>query len=249
VRGPAHEESGLPCQDYCLGRAQTYEHGTVLVLACADGAGSVRYADVGARAACLGVVHLVLADLEAGLAVERIDRPTVLAWHRQTRRHLRRCAARLEADLDELACTLLLAVVGERAAAFSHVGDGAVVALERGAYHPVFWPQWAGEEDNSTNFVTNNDYAKRLEFELRIGRVDELALLTDGVQVLALNGVTRTAQQMFFGPVFERMRATKHPEKLARALRKFFGSPAVRARSDDDKTLVLATRLTENGAG
>jgi hypothetical protein len=149
---------------------------------------------------------------------------------------------RLQAGLDELACTLLLAVVGERAAAFTHVGDGAVVVLGGDVYRPVFWPQ-SGEEERSTNFVTNADYAERLEFELRPGRVDELALLTDGVQTLALNEPARAAQQRFFGPLFERLRGTAHSQKLARAVRRFLASPVVRARSDDDKTLVLASRV------
>ena len=63
-------------------------YGPVLVLACADGAGSAYPAEVGARAACRGITRLVLDDLAAGLPLSRIDRDTVLSWHQRLRGQL-----------------------------------------------------------------------------------------------------------------------------------------------------------------
>jgi hypothetical protein len=43
--------------------------------------------------------------------------------------------------------------------------------------------------------------------------------------------------------MFRKLRDAAPGEGLARALRSFLQSPAVNQRSDDDKTLVLATRV------
>jgi hypothetical protein len=242
VRGTSHEASGQPCQDACLARLRPGPQGPVLLLACADGAGSAPHADLGARLACHGIARLALADLDEGLTVPLIDRDTVLSWHVRLRRDLAEQAELLECGLAQLACTLLVAVVGDSAAAFSQLGDGAVVALGPDGYRPVFWPQ-SGEYVNTTNFVTDDDFAERLDFEQRPGRVDELALFSDGLQMLALTFADRTAHQPFFRPLFAQLRQASGRGGLPAALRRFLCSPAVNARGDDDKTLVLATRL------
>ena len=72
-----------------------------------------------------------------------------------------------------------------------------------------------------------------------------MALLTDGLQGLALRFDTREAHGPFFEPMFARLRAEGEgePESLREELRAFLGSAPVNQRTDDDKTLVLATRL------
>jgi hypothetical protein len=244
VRGTAHERAGRPCQDSCLVRLWRRGPEPVLVVACADGAGSASDADAGARLACRGAVGLVLDDLRDGLPVAEIERDTVLSWHERLRRQLRDEAGRRNLDVHQLACTLLLAVVGERAAALSQVGDGAIVLCEGDAYRTVFWPQ-NGEYANTTNFLTDKAFADNLAFDLRRGPVDELALFTDGLQMLSLNFADRSVHQPFFQPMFRKLRSAAAGEGLARALRNFLRSPAVNERSDDDKTLVLATRVPD----
>jgi hypothetical protein len=242
VRGTAHERLGQPCQDHCLARLRPTPCGPVLVLACADGAGTAPHAEVGARLACHGIARHAFRDFAEGLEVAAVDRDTVLSWHVRLRNDLEEQGQRLDVALSQLACTLLLAVVGTDGAVFSQVGDGALVTGGPGGYAPVFWPQ-SGEYANTTNFVTDEAFAEHLAFEARPGRLDELALLTDGLQLLALTFADRSAHQPFFRPLFRRLRAASGREGLSRSLRDFLSSPAVNARSDDDKTLVLATRV------
>jgi hypothetical protein len=242
VRGTSHERSGQACQDCCLARLKATRLGPVLVLACADGAGSVLHAELGAREACQGITRLVLDDLAQGLPLAEVERDTVLSWHIRLRLQLQEQADRHQTGLDQLACTLLLAVVGESTAVFSQIGDGAIVLLRDESYHTVFWPQ-SGEYANTTNFVTDPEFADHLEVHLERERVEELALLSDGLQMLALTFAGRQVHQPFFQPLFQRLRSAKAGEKLAHGLRQFLTSPAVNARSDDDKTLVLATRV------
>jgi Protein phosphatase 2C len=243
VRGTAHERNQQPCQDSCLTRL----HAGTLLLACADGAGSARHADVGARLACRVILQVAQDDLRDGLTVQGIERDTVVAWHVRLRQVMERQAATLEAPFEQLASTLLLAVVGENAAVFAQIGDGAIVVRQQQTYQPVFWPQ-SGEYANSTNFVTDAEYAEELAFARCPGPVDEIALLTDGLQMLALTFADRGAHQPFFRPMFERLHASRPGEILPRALRQFLTSPAINARCDDDKTLILAARSGEPAA-
>jgi hypothetical protein len=242
VRGTAHERSGQPCQDSCRVRLRPTGEGPVLVAACADGAGSAAHADAGARLACQGVVRLILDDLRDGLRVARIEKDTALSWYRRLHEEIAAEAGRRGVEPGQLACTLLVAVVGETAAAFAQVGDGAIVVREGDDYQTVFWPQ-SGEYANTTNFITDPAFVDNLAFARLPAAVDELALFTDGLQMLALNFASRTVHLPFFLPMFRKLRDAAPGEGLARALRSFLQSPAVNQRSDDDKTLVLATRV------
>jgi hypothetical protein len=154
-------------------------------------------------------------------------------------------AARAEARATrDFSCTLLVALVGEARAVFFQLGDGAIVYRGAdGAYVPALWPQ-TGEYANCTWFVTDDDAAERVQ-SAAAERVHEVALLTDGLQGLALRFGTREAHGPFFEPMFARLR--RESDDGSRALRKelraFLGSAPVNRRTDDDKTLVLATRL------
>jgi hypothetical protein len=211
-----------------------------MVLACADGAGSVALADVGSRLACKTAVRLALRTLQ-DTAVADVDRSTVVNWFSAVRNDLNAAGWRRGASRHDLACTLLLAVLGETAAVFAQVGDGVMVVRRGGGYQPVFWPQ-SGEYANSTFFVTDDLFAHRLDFVKLSERIEETALLTDGLQSLALNLAARTVHEPFFRPMFARLRASQPGEGLPTALRRFLDSPAINSRSDDDKTLILATR-------
>jgi hypothetical protein len=143
--------------------------------------------------------------------------------------------------LRELACTLLLAVVGERAAAFSQIGDGAIVISVNQEYETVFWPQ-SGEYINTTNFVTDDRWEDHLEFSVRHEAIDEVALFTDGLQALVLSYAEKRAHCPFFAPLFRTLRDAPSPDELAAPLRRFLDSPRVNDRTDDDKSLIVAAR-------
>src|SRR5579884_307004 len=165
VVGTSHERRGEPCQDYAHGVLLAAGESPVLVAACADGASSAAHAAVGARLACLGMVRVACEALRAGLPAPDVDARCLLRWHERVRGALSLEASLRNLELHDLACTLLTAVVGEDAAAFAQIGDGAIVYGEGGTYRTVFWPQ-AGEYASTTFFLTGRDFEERLAFRV-----------------------------------------------------------------------------------
>jgi hypothetical protein len=239
--GTSHERRGDGCHDYAHGVVLAAGDSPVLVAACADGASSVGQAALGARLACLGYIRLACEALRDGLPVQDIDARRVLAWHERVRRLMSLEASLCNLELRDLACTLLTAIVGEGSAAFSQIGDGAIVYGEGGSYQTAFWPQ-AGEYAGTTFFLTGRDFEERLAFHVLGQRVDELALLTDALQPLALHYSSRSVHAPFFEPMFEAVRRASDVRALEDPLKQFLTSKPVNDRTDDDKTLVLATR-------
>jgi hypothetical protein len=247
VAGTSHAHAGQPCQDHCLAEYFTGGPEAVLVLAGADGAGSAQHAGVGAERACQAVVRSVHTDLAAGARVDGIERDKALAWVRRARQELEQEAERRQQRLRDFACTLLLAVVADRAAVFAQVGDGAIVRGAGEEYRPIFWPE-AGEYVNCTFFLTDPDFEKHLAFALDSEPLAALALFTDGLQRLALDYSTRTGYAPFLAPLFRQLREAEDAASLAGPLRQFLDSPRINQRTDDDKTLILATRVAARDA-
>lgn len=244
VPGVAHRTSGTECQDACaVRRLEASDGRPALALAVADGAGSATEARAGAELAC----QTLLTECAAWLAQTpdaEWTRAVAETLIEQVRTALSQRAAETGLPVREFACTLLGAVLADDHALFLQIGDGAIIINAGDGYRPVFWPQ-GGEYPNETFFVTDANAAESLECALLTEPIIEIALLTDGLQPLALHYQSRQAHEPFFRPLFQCLR--DYPEtgcllELAAALERFLDSPAVNQRTHDDKTLILASR-------
>jgi len=159
----------------------------------------------------------------------------------------------IRAEHDELkardfACTLVIAIIGEQNAVFAQIGDGAIVVTspeEPDEYCYVFWPQ-KGEYANETYFATDHEAHTKIQYALIPRRIDEVAVLTDGIQNLALHYQTQSAHNPFFRPVFAWLRPASEDDadKFTASLTTYLASEKINQATDDDKTLILATRST-----
>jgi hypothetical protein len=242
VVGTSHKCLGESCQDYAHAVIVGKES-PCLVAACSDGAGSASHAGLGSKVACLTFIRMVSQDLRDGRQVAGIDAGQVFDWYSRVRGQLSLEAAWRGLEIRDFACTLLTAIVAEKGTAFAQIGDGAIVFRDGQNYCTAFWPQ-TGEYASTTFFLTGPGYEDRVEFRSLTGCVDELALLTDGIQPLALHYASRTVHADFFAPMFDALRRSADPESLESPLRQFLGSKPVTDRTDDDKTLILATRFS-----
>jgi hypothetical protein len=236
ARGTSHESSGLPCQDAYQGAVLP---GGLLVIAVADGAGSARRADEGAQCIVAACVRHLAAQLEGGMPQDAAACKGLLDGALEAALcALSRAAA--GGALGDLASTLLLALATPQWLAVLQVGDGAVVC--RGTDGALCMASQGGGDGyvNETAFVTSPGCAvKAHRTVLPAAGISGIAVMTDGIQMLAVHHASHTAHEPFFRPLFEFAQA---PEASDAQLAQFLGSPRVCERTDDDKTLVIAVR-------
>jgi hypothetical protein len=220
VQGRSHIASGTVMQD---AHAWAVTDDGRLVIAVADGAGSAARSDEGARAAVVAATAQPDDPLQAArAAVEAL-------------------AAGLDVPLGDLASTLLVCVVGPDGITGHAIGDGVVVVASVDGTLSALLPPDRGEFRNETVFVTSDtwDVSSR-HAALPLDEGWGLALLTDGLELLALDVASGAPHGPFFTPL---LRFAQTPaEGAADELASFLCSERVAARTDDDCTLVLAVR-------
>jgi hypothetical protein len=218
----------------------------ILVAVTADGAGSASHAELGAALACNLFTGEMRDLFESGATLEDLSRDFVVDWIDHYHNQICSRAEAEGLDSRDFACTLLAAVVGRDRSVFVQIGDGAIVISNKSEpdeFTWVFWPQ-KGEFANVTTFLTDEKARDRLEYEIVPHGVHEVALFTDGLERLALKFDTQEAHAPFFVPMFNPLRSASagHAASLSIALASFLGSEQINERTDDDKTLILATR-------
>jgi hypothetical protein len=245
--GTSHQKTGAPCQDAFKYESYDSAHeGEVILLMVSDGAGSARFSDIGAELACrefASNLQLYLADQKL---IASLDSAEIRRWLDNVVEVLSTRAAQNEAPLRDYACTLLAAVLSIAHTAFIQIGDGAIVVREGPEdWCYIFWPQH-GEYINTTRFITDPSSLDQLEFSLTTNAIHELALFTDGIESLVLQYATNTVHSPFFNSMLPPVRALPQAgldANLSEKLATYLASPVICSRTDDDKTLLLASRL------
>jgi hypothetical protein len=245
--GTSHLRTNKPCQDSsCCKLVYTYEGKPVLLAVASDGAGSAKCAEIGSNLVC----SLVISELEKFFEIDKqisdISREFVIDLLVYLRQELSSRADEAGLKVRDYACTILVAVVGQEDSAFIQLGDGAIVVSsseEPDEFNWIFWPQ-KGEYENTTYFVSDESSCDNVCFDYTHKAIDKISILTDGLQSLALHYSSQTVHTPFFKPLFTFLNSTKEEDadKLAIPLLNFLNSYQVNERTDDDKTLVLATR-------
>jgi serine/threonine protein phosphatase PrpC len=213
----------------------------VLVIAVADGAGSVEFAEIGANVAVGNGVAQVCAGLvQAGEAVD--DSRLVHILQEASAAALSAVqaeAASRAVDYRELASTMILAIAHREFIAAAQIGDGAtVVADEAGEVFSLTTPP-PSEYLNETVFLTSNDALQMVQTRVWRGRASGIATFSDGLQMLCLKWPDHEPHKAFFTPLFNLVRTADEAE-AANELTRFLHSERVGKLTDDDVTLVLA---------
>ena len=239
VTGSSHLRAGTPCQDRLA--CVVLPDGT-LVAAVSDGAGSAPLADVGAEVA----VQTVLDEIRHGLKDGRPDMNCAL--RRAALRAREAVLSRALEDGEEAssyASTLLALVEAPEGGAALQIGDGViVVGGGRDDWSWMFWPEH-GEYANTTRFLTDDDAAEHLRVEAFPSALTDIAVMTDGLEPLALHYATHTVHGPFFRGMFQPLLESDGSAELNHlsvSLEHFLASERVRMRTDDDMSLILATR-------
>ena len=244
VEGVHHRAHGSPCQDSCLVRVFGDGADSALVAAVADGAGSSPHSGTGSELTCNSILESAAAFFEATGSFAELSPEEVLTWCEKARQAISDHAESRERQFRDYASTLCAAVDSGKGSMFFQIGDGAIVARRQAALGVVFWPQ-SGEYINTTNFITSNEFRDKVQIWSTPDSFLDVALLTDGLERLALRFDTLTPHPPFFQPFFGALRKAQDVEALSLELRQFLLSESVQTKTDDDKTLVLASRIAE----
>ena len=238
-RGWRHEATGANCEDAC--HVVQPMPGT-LVIAVADGAGSVEFAEIGAQVAVENGATQVCSGLEQ--ASDALDDP-VLERILQEAAAAALSAVRAEAatravDYQQLASTLILAIVHHEFIAAAQIGDGAtVVAGEAGETFSLTKPL-PGEYLNETDFLTSDGALQTMQVTVWRGRAAGVAAFSDGLQMLCLKWPEFEPHAAFFTPLFNFVRNTTDEAAAEIELTTFLHSERIAKLTDDDVTLVVA---------
>jgi hypothetical protein len=248
AQGTYHSKTGTPCQDACGCRViYTVEGEPVLTAVASDGAGSANYSQIGSKLACSILLKEVKRFIESGNTVKDFTRTIAENILTKFQNKVLKCAESMGIKKSDFACTLLCTIVGERGAAFFQIGDGAMViskCQETNCYSWVFWPG-NDEYENITHFAVDPESSFiNMEYIFIEDTIDEVAIFTDGIQRLALHYQSRTAYTPFFKPIFAYIRSSPYGclYRLQNSLTSFLHSKKINDRTDDDKTLIIASR-------
>lgn len=250
VVGTSHVKTGSPCQDAGLCRVVLSEDGQEVLVACvSDGAGSAARSEAGSQLAVASFIREFGATAEVDADLASLDRDFALRWLETVNAAIAALAGAEGLHPRDFACTFLGGVIGPRTAVYLQVGDGAMVVAggEEGELSWIFWPQH-GEFANTTNFITQELVGAVLDFERVSGPIpiNEIALFSDGIERLVLDLSGKSVHSPSLRPIFQWLVTTEpgSPQAPAPGLIAYLGSDHVNRRTDDDKTLVMATRAT-----
>lgn len=244
VTGTSHLQSQRPCEDAFDYHTYTLPDGDEALICCvSDGAGSAIHA---AKAAGYVVKTTVQALSELLASDGEVDETVLIGILEKVYDDLLQFANEKQENINEYSCTLLGAVITEFTAVFFQVGDGAIIRdTNADQYATVWWPH-NGEYSNTTAFLVDDSNMSHLRVITLRETIKEVALFTDGLQLLTLNNESLSVHQPFFADLFKWLRMATQEEHLAvlnRKLGEYLNSEVINNRTDDDKTLFLATRF------
>lgn len=239
VQGTSHVRAGLPCQD-AWASLDLADGG--IVLAVADGAGSAAQAEVASALAVEAAVLSVQQQMAATVPHSEDGWCWLLAnAFAEARAALFLEAASHHSAPRDWATTLVLAVVSKQWTVGGLVGDCAVVVRREDGTFISLCPPQKGEYANMTNFLTQNDALDQLAVVALPYPVHQIALLSDGLLNLAVNLAHNRPFAPFFEPLFAFTNAAADDASASAQLADFLATERVNARTDDDKTLILAS--------
>lgn len=246
--GSLHLRERLPNQDAVAYRIVEFGMGEVMIAAVADGAGSASRSDEGSRTAVDAAVTTIVEGIS--------QQPWVASFIHPAESLARDAIMRAKSEVEhygrqhgipfrDLASTLIVAFACNSLITAAQVGDGAVIAfnIDSGAAMTLCEAH-SGEYANETTFITSCSKPHEIAYVGHASGYDysALALITDGLQNLALKMPEREAFMGFWKLMLNDLAHTDEPEVVPGRLHAFISGERVRSRTSDDVTVAIAAR-------
>lgn len=236
--GSAHERHHASCQDAVAVTSQN----NILIGAIADGAGSTIYGGIGAHIAVEAFLdffctqYLEEIDLEAEDAPHKVTNLFEDAYYGIIKA-IQHEAHKRKHPLQDFATTFIGTIATPTFVVVGHIGDGfAVVRINE--QYSLAAAEYKKEFINQTSFITDPNAL------LQIGIIPQgiqfLAMGTDGLTDVCLKQKTMEPHPNFFKPFDVYLETRPFPEEAQKELAAFLGSDKLNARTQDDKSLLIA---------
>jgi serine/threonine protein phosphatase PrpC len=214
----------------------------ILVAAAADGAGRASLGKVGAMVAVEAAIenisknqvnqHILDSDnsargllSEAILAAKTAVEEEAIASNRPPK---------------DLSTTLIIVVAAPNVAVVAQIGDGVAVAKDSTGNLTALTVPDSGEYINETCFLTSPTALDSVQVNVWRQDITNIAILTDGLQMLAINMAVGLPHKPFFIPLFDFVANAQELKGAKEQLVKFLRSEKITQRTDDDLTLIIA---------
>ena len=250
IIGSAHVNQQTECQDRFLCRSIEINKEEILIGVVADGAGSATSGQTGAEIACESFAGQVEEFLKsANASIQSLSEDFGRRWIEFFQARIADVARKEKKEMREYASTFIGAVVGETEAAFFQVGDGGAVFSVDGKSESYQFAVAPAESEyvNMTEFLTDEAAAKNLRFARVEKTIEDLILFSDGIFAVAVNYQTNKPHEPFLMPMIAPLRRESAANNLNEKLEKFLASPQLNEKTDDDKTIILASRHQGKG--
>ena len=116
-----------------------------------------------------------------------------------------------------------------------------VTSNDRGGFDCLTSPQ-RGEYANQTTFITSREWSENMDVKVVEAQPKYLAMFSDGLENLVIEGATQQPFFGFFNNVFQWLEGQTDPGRVEAELSGLLRSPRVTSKSDDDITLLLTIR-------
>ncbi len=242
VAGSSHEIRGVPCQD---AHKWVILPTGALVAAVADGAGSAALAEVGSSIAVDTATNAIvnygkIPDASA-------EDPEWVAFLTgvigSVRAAIEAEAGRRCVKISQLNTTIILAIVTAEIAVVAQVGDGATIGGDSGDNIVSLTSPQNGEYINEATFVTSANALDVIQVRIWRGKLPYFAMISDGLEMVALKMSTREPYPGFFKPLFRFVANEADDRETKDQIQSLLRSTRVRDRTDDDLTLLVASLI------
>ncbi|WP_414548682.1 PP2C family serine/threonine-protein phosphatase [Anabaena sp. CCY 0017] len=239
VCGTSHIRNQQLCQD-----AHHWQllPGNVLVTAAADGAGSASQGKVGAMVAVETAIEtLAMKEITPDILgddalVQSLLNEALLSAKKAVEDEAVACSKQPQ----DLATTLIIMLATPDMVGVAQIGDGLAVAKDHQGNLLALTKPDNGEYINQTTFLTSPDALDTAQIKLWRETIVNVGVLTDGLQMLALNMLVGEPHKPFFFPLFDFVENVEDQTLAKEQLVRFLGSERITQRTDDDLTLILA---------
>ena len=244
-QGTKNLKRNMNCQDSNFAVTMPHNSEDTLIAAVADGLGSAPLSGIGARKAAHTAVCKTACSIwehRGQVKPQHLENILYKAMI-EARTAIEQAAEEMQVQINDLATTILLAVHIKGTLATAHIGDGAAIIYSEDQY-VTFSKPTRGEYVNQTYALTSRRALQRCHIDIAVPKepIRNIALTTDGMLDLTISNRTFEPHPGFFDNIFNWLRSHEGKPHWNNELNQMLQSERINQRTDDDKTLVIATR-------